>query len=252
MKKILTLSAAMMLLASMAMAGGVGLYVGTDCNPTLAAAQNVSNACTSNTGSAFTAFGTCIIPAVTKVQFVGSMSIIDVQSALSATPDWWRADACRSTGFALSADGSIAGALNCTATLWDAAAPAGSNITALNAVGGANRIRLLLGSVLLPTAVYDLQGDDATELAVFKLTVSKTKSVGTGACTGCSSGACIVLNEVQLQGMLDANFGQYIHITGPILANSNYINYNSANNANCAGSTPTENRTWGSLKALYR
>ena len=246
MKKILTLSAALMLCASFAMAqGGVGLYVGLDC----AGGTPVTNTCTTNGGSAFSAFGTCVLPnGLVKHNFVGEISIVDVQTTLATIPDWWRADACRSTAFSLRTDGSITGA-TCFTTLWDAAVPAGNNIAG-SVTNGGNRERLNLGAVLLPTAVYDLNGDGVTEEAVFILGVSKAKSVGTGACTGCLQGACIVLNEIQIQGQSDASNADYVHLTTP-LAGRNFITYNSGA-PTCAASTPTQNRTWGSIKALYR
>ena len=246
MKKILTLSAALMLCASMAMAQGVGLYLGADCNP--AALQTVTNTCTTNTGTAFATFITAVIPPSGKPQFVGTISVIDVQTALGTIPDWWRVDACRGTGFSMAADNAIASSATiCTATIWDTANPAGSN---LSGSPSGSRERFLLGTVLLPTDVFDLVGDGTTELAIAKWTVSKAKSVTATACAGCLQGACIVLNEVQLQGTGDHQYGDYAHLTQPI-GTHNFITYN-AGAPTCAGSTPTQNRTWGSVKALYR
>jgi hypothetical protein len=246
MKKILTLSAALMLCASMAMAQGVGLYTGLDCNP--AATQLVTNPCTGNSGTLFTAMVSCVIPAAGKAQFVGTISVIDVQTSLATIPDWWRMDACRSTGFTMAADGSIASSI-CTGTIWDAANPAGSNLSAQNGPSP-GRERFLLGSVLLPTDVYDLAGDGSTEVLVGKWVVNKNKTLSATGCGGCAQGACIVLNEVQLQGTGDHSYADYSHLTQPI-GSHNYITYNSGAPV-CAGSTPTQNRTWGSVKALYR
>jgi hypothetical protein len=245
MKKILTLSAALMLCASMAMAqGGVNLYI-NNCGVG-STQNNVTNACTSNTGTAFAAYGSMVMPAVTKDMFVGAMSILDVQTSQTTIPDWWRADACRSAGFTLATDAGMGG--DCP-TLWDNVPAAGNNITALPGVNGAARIRFLLGAVLDAGVAYDLVGDGATETSVFKFSVLRSKSTGAGACAGCTAGACIVLNDIQLQGLNDHSFADFIDIVTP-LAN-NYITYNAGAPA-CAGSTPTNNRTWGSVKALYR
>lgn len=253
MKKVTILAVAMLSLsASLALAGGVNISIGDCGSGTLSNAA--TNTCASNTGSIFAAYGSVVIPAVTKSSFVGSMSIIDIQTNDATIPDYWRADACRSTAFSLSADGSIS-TTTCAATLWDTATPAGSNITALSNSTQAsiplNRERLLLGSVLFPTDVYNLTGDNSTEMVVFKLTVGKAKSVGTGACTGCATGACIVLNEIQLQGMNDNGQQDYLHITQTL--NNNHISYNaSAGLPTCPDAVPVRNRTWGSVKALYR
>lgn len=246
MKKILTLSAALMLCASMAMAQGVGLYVGVDCG---GAATSVSNTCLSNSGTAMTLSGTAILPPQGKPLFVGESSIIDVQTSLSTIPDWWRVDACRgSSPFSLTTDGTIAGT-NCGTTMWDVAAPAGNNIAGLTTVGG-SRERFVLSAVLYPVDVFDMPGDGVTEEMVFKFIILKAKSVGTGSCAGCLQGACIVLNEIQLQGTQDASEADYLRLTTPINGR-NFVTYN-AGAPTCAGSTPTQNRTWGSVKALYR
>jgi hypothetical protein len=245
MKKILTLSAALMLCASMAMAGGVGLYIGTDCGTP---SQAATTTCTSNSGTAMVLTGTAVVP-YDKPNFVGTVGILDVQTALATVPDWWRADGCRGTApFALVTDGTLS-STNCDQTFWDAAAPAGNNINAQNTVGG-SRERFVLGAVLYPSDVYTFTGDDATELLNFRFTVLKGKTVGTGSCAGCTQGACIVLNEIQLQGSTDLSEADYVHITQP-LGGRNYVTF-QAGAPTCAGSTPTQNRTWGSVKALYR
>jgi hypothetical protein len=242
MKKIVTLSFALMLCASAAMAQ-VNLYVG-DCGAN-STTTSVTNTCTLNTGTAFIAFGSVVVPPVTRIGFVGAQSVVDIQSSSATLPDWWRADACRSAGFSISADGAMGG--SCP-TLWDAVPPAGSNLTGQYGLHGANSERLLLGTVLASTDAYDLQGDGTTELSVFKLTVLRTKTLSATACTGCATGACIVLNEVNLQTLTDSP-DTFLRLTTPI-ANS-YLTYN-AGAPPCPGSTPTQSRTWGSVKALYR
>ncbi len=248
MKKILTLSAALLLCASIASAQAV--YLGlNDCTAGPSVAHAFTNACTSNSGTAGVLYGSCVPTSQVEVQFVGAQSVLDIQSSLSATPDWWRADACRSTGFSMAADAlSIGGSC---ATLWDNAPPAGSNLTALNGVGGANRIRFLLGTVLDATvaATTNFQGDGATEYSAWKLTIGKTKSTGTGSCAGCSAGACLVLNEINLQTLTDTP-ATYERLTDGS-AGLNFVTYQTGAPV-CAGSTPTQNHTWGSIKALYR
>jgi len=242
MKKILTLSAALMLCATAAMAQ-VNLYIG-DCGAA-STLHAVTNTCASNTGTAFAAFGSIVVPPVTRVGFVGAMSVIDVQSSLAALPDWWNGLTCRPAGFTLASDAGMGG--SCP-TLWDNVPAAGNNITVQPATGGPNRVRFLLGVVLDAGSAYDYVGDGATETSVFKWSVLKSKSVGTGACAGCSSGACIVLNEVNLQTLTDLP-STFLRLTAPL--QNNFITYN-AGAQTCAGSTPTQNHTWGSVKALYR
>ena len=244
MNRIVTLSAALLLCSSVAMAQGVNLYL-NDCGAG-SSVHTVTNACTSNSGIAFVAYGSCVVPRVTKQAFIGTMNVIDIQTSAATIPDWWRADDCRATGFALVTDATLGG--SCP-TIWDRVPPAGNNIFALPFVGGSARVRFLLGVVLYSYDAYDLVGDGTTELSVFKWIVLNQKSVGAGACGGCSTGACIVLNDVQIQGLYDHTVADFIDITNPLGSNS--ITYNTGAPV-CAGSTPTQNRTWGALKSLYR
>jgi hypothetical protein len=228
-------------------APGVNLYLG-ECSAG-SSTTTVTNACDSNAGTAFTLYGSIVMPAVTRHQFVTCESILDIQTdAAGAIEDWWRADDCRSSAFILTADASLAGAC---ATLWDTVAPAVSTLTAFHA-GSAppNRIRLLLDTRLDPGAVYDLVGDGATERVTFMLTVTRGKSLGPGACAGCSSTACIVLNETNLQTVSDTP-ATYLRLTDPV--SNRYVTYNgSLTTAGCPGSVPARIRTWGAIKALYR
>jgi hypothetical protein len=249
MKKVTILAVAMLsLTASLAMAQ-INLYV-NDCGAG-SSTSTVTNACTLNTGTAFVAYASLIMPAVTRVGFVGCVGVLDVQTTdAGQINDWWRGDAgsCRATGFSVAADGAIGGSC---ATLWDNVPPAGSNLTSLYGVAEspANRTRFLLGVVLASTDAYDLTGDGATEMSVFKFTVLRAKTLGATACVGCATPACLVLNEINMQTLTDSP-ETFLRLVTP--ASNNHINYNSFTGAVCPDAVPVRNRTWGSVKALYR
>jgi len=243
MKRMLTLLSLLLLCATSTQAQ-VNLYVG-DCGAGTTT-HSVTNACLTNSGTAFTAFGSILVPSTPRIGFIGAMSVVDVQSSQAALPAWWDGAVCRAAGFALASDATMGG--NCP-TLWDAAPPAGNNITAQPGIGGPNRVRFLLGVVLDIGSAYDLVGDDVTETSVFKWSVLKSRSVGTGACAGCSCGATIVLTEVNLQTLTDTP-ATFVRLTYPITNNT--ITYNGGSMVGCGASTPTQNRTWGSIKSLYR
>jgi hypothetical protein len=231
---------AMLVCASIAMAQGIGLYAGSDCS----GPSNVTNACTTNTGTAFMLFGTCVVPPPGLSSVVGARCDIDIQTALATIPDWWRLDAnaCRSTALSVKTDATIVGAA-CSHSLWD-------GIATVNSVGYAelrfNRMHLMVGGFVTPDEVFNLAGDGTTELAVFSLSVLNTKTVGSGSCAGCGQGACIVLNKISFDTSGQDNA---LLLTTPI-AGHNYITYNGGS-PNCPASTPTANRTWGELKSLY-
>jgi hypothetical protein len=226
-------------------AGQVGLHVG-DCGTGSATA--VSNACTSNSGTAFTLFVSCVVPPVTKAKFIGAVATLTIGFASDARPDWWRFDTCRPAGDALYSDASMGG--SCP-TLWDSATPAGNNLAVRtdDVTVPAYAERLTLGAVLYPADVHDLVGDGTTELSVFRLDVLAAKSAGTGACAGCTQGACIAINMLQLEGQDDQYPSDYLTLTEPL--GSNWVTYDTGY-PTCPASVPVRNRTWGSVKALYR
>jgi hypothetical protein len=79
------------------------------------------------------------------------------------------------------------------------------------------------------------------------VSIARTKTVGTGSCTGCSVGACFVLNECKVQQPREY-FKDYF-IVDP--ATSNFVTW-QAGGPICPQATPAHNRTWGSVKNLYR
>ena len=92
--------------------------------------------------------------------------------------------------------------------------------------------------------------DLGTEYYAFKATVTRTKSTGTGSCAGCLAPACIVLNEIQLFQPLTLGFD-------PQIFNPRDRNFATWQNPaggppGCPGTTPTQNKTWGQVKSLYR
>jgi len=239
MNKVLTLTAAMLVCASVAMAGGVNLNAGADafgCAPV----AGITNTCTSSTGS-IVLVGS-VVPSRDLVGFAASGVILDVQSAAATLPDFWRLDACRLGKAVIAFDGTI----GTCGTIWDAALGSALPVSAwqYNASLPA-RIRLNAGAAVAEP--YNFTG--GAELAVFKLTITKALTTGTGACTGCLTGACIVLNEVSLQEVGVTNY-----LKESASAGQNYVVYNNANGTSplCPQSTPTQNRTWGSVKAMYR
>ncbi len=245
-----------MLLALLLSAGAASAQVSFnigDCSAnTMGAALNnvATNACTSNWATVFAAYCSMVMPSVTCRGFAGATGLIDVSSSVDPLPDWWRSDTCRPNGFQFVADYTIG--LSC-ATPWDlvSSLPGFSwGPVAIYGVHGANTIRFVLSRALAETEAFDLTGDGVTELSVFKFTVNRVKSVGTGSCWGCVYGACLVLNEINLQTLTDTP-ATYLRLSGPLAGALDYITYNASAQP-CPLATPVRNRTWGAIKALYR
>lgn len=241
MKKIAATILLLMACTSVAQAQYINLNVG-DC-----AAGGVNgaifNACTSNTGTVTNIVGSVVLPVTTRTAFLGTVSVLDICPSTQTVPDWWRADACRSSAFVYTADSGVSP--GCP-TLWDTVPAAMNVLQSYPNFNGSNHLRLVYSTTVGTGMEYDLVGDGQTELGVFKLQILRDKTTGAGACAGCVLGASILLYEIDLiaggatpETPMRLKTGQ-----------SNYfITYN--NGAPCIP-TPTLNRTWGAIKSLYR
>ena len=120
------------------------------------------------------------------------------------------------------------------------------NIRTIIGYGSPNRARLRVQCAV----PIDNRGpvDPSSEYYAYKVNLQRSKSAGTGSCAGCSTPACIVLNSIQLFQPPDANNDP--ELTNP--ANRNYVTWQSAVVPGCPLSTPTQSKSWGQVKSLYR
>jgi hypothetical protein len=236
MKKALLISGVLLALAaSSAMAGGVNLSW-TACGAV--GAQNKSFACNSNTGS-----NTMVVSFVSPIpmdDFAGNEMHIDLAST-GSLPAWWQmfnAGTCRGT--ALPTINATFGA-DCADNFGGAGFGAIGSYTI-----GANTAALLCGWAIATGVPID----DVTEYYALNIVVNNSKTVGTGACAGCTQGVCIVANRVSLAYGPSATLVQ--DIQAPL--NRNWITWQSATGVpnGCPGATPTQSKTWGQVKSLYR
>ena len=249
MKKLLTLTVGLVLCASIASAHGVNLSYG-DCAAN-GAAHSVTLACT-NTTAPFDMIGSVELSGPVS-GFVAAAAIIDYQTAGTAVPNWWRFDGvgCRS-GYATTAYNSTSGGA-CTA-VWYPAIQGGLSTLPVEqwqlGVGGANRLRYngvcaINGAIELP-ALDPLNG--INEWGIIRINTTFNKTAGLGACTGCATGVCVVLNEIDLS--YGAGGASKAVITSPGTGGQ-FVAFNTGG-PTCPDATPAHNQTWGSLKSLYR
>jgi hypothetical protein len=244
MKKILTLAAALMVFgASASMAqGGLNLYW-DGCSDGGTGTKTFN--CLSNTGAAFTAYASMVLPADMPL-FAATSAIIDITFTGASIPAWWQtvAGQCSANRVTESYD-SAQFVTNC-ADIWQGAINL-SVFQAQPAVAGhgPNTLRLN-GGAAIPAGSEIAQIADGTELVVCKVSIGRTKTVGTGSCAGCTVGACLVLNECKAQQ--PAGVGDYTVINP---ATSNFITWQTGSPV-CPQATPSQNRTWGAVKNLYR
>ena len=150
-----------------------------------------------------------------------------------------RASPCRSTATGSRAPGTCGNIWQDNPTL--------SVFAVQQGVNGPNKVRLN-GGAAIPAGSEIVVAADGAELIVSKVTITRAKTVGTGSCAGCLTGACIVLNECKLQQ--PAGIGDYT-VTNAATPGSNFVTWQNGM-AQCPLPTPAQNRTWGAVKNLYR
>ena len=83
-----------------------------------------------------------------------------------------------------------------------------------------------------------------------KLVIQNTWTTGVGACAGCSSSACLVLNSIEVVRTAGAPGGNLV-IQAPGGGNLNWARWGGSPDADC-GLVPARALTWGGVKSLYR
>ena len=215
--------------------------------------QNRAFACDTNDGSEVLVVS-FVLPAP-LAQVSGNEVSIDLISQDDPLPAWWdfkNAGTCRqlSLTFNTTADandvvcvdwaqGGSSGGIGAYTT---GTPPSMGNIDP--ALADRHR-RCVIALAVPPDALADLLAD--TEYFSCNIVIDHRKTVGTGACAGCSGSVCLVL--------------QMLNVTTPVLANNMFLSGGTTtgsdwarwqgNGADCA-LVPVKNKTWGEVKAMYR
>jgi hypothetical protein len=250
MKKVLLFSGALLALtASMALAGSVN-FAWTGC-PADGGSSSRTFACNTNTGN-HVAVGS-FTPSSSMGDFVGVEVVIDLQATSASLPAWWsffNVGSCRGSAISATFDFSVL-AGGCA----DPFGSPGQGGLAAYCVTGANcvdapedlnRARIkAAGAVAEPVAI-----DGGIEYYGVRLAVTNAKTVGTGACAGCTDGVCLVLNSIKSAGLSGASELN----TSDAPGSNAHITWQNGSSipGGCPGSVPTQTKTWGQVKSLYR
>jgi len=246
MKKTLILTGVLLALtASLASAGGINLAWNDCFGAGGIAAVNKNFACNSNTGNndMYISFD----PPVNIPDVNGSNPLIDLQSASTPLPQWWQmknVGSCRQNS--LSAVSAITGTCPDTWAGQGVAGVAAYITTSVVPATPLNRARLL-GSISVPGAAA-ANVDPGTEYFCLLIRVNNAKTVGATGCAGCSDPVCIVLNEV----LLTSNNSGDNRIVNPLASNFVTWQGGAIGGNGCPAATPTQNKTWGQVKSIYR
>jgi len=256
MKKMLLISCVMLALTATAAmaASGLNFSWGPGCASD-ALVINKNFACNTNGGSASIMVGS-FVPTADHELFLALDACIDGQVASPNTviPAWWQfknVGACRLA--ALSAGAIYSGsAVNCT-DVWGGQATANIDyygdpvvvaIPVPPVVGP--RARIKVGVSVPAAAAVGITG--GAEYFAFTVSVNNIKTVGTGACAGCTTPMAWVFNSM-IPGWTDGGVIGQESISTPIL--NQCITWQGGAAGLC-GETPAQNKTWGQVKSLYR
>jgi len=255
MKKMLLISGVMLALtATVALAGGLDFSWGPAC-----AADgliiNKTYACTSNAGS--DVMVASFSPTADNALFLACDAVIDGQVAAGnpVIPNWWQfknTGACRLSGMSPSAAPPAGGTLcedawlgQATATIDYYGDPILVSIPVPPVQGP--RVRIKVG-VSLPAAAGNGVVGGAQYFA-FALAVNHTKTVGTGACAGCLVPMTFVFNSI-MPGYSDGMDPPVL--SSEVISTPIHNQCITWQGGILCGETPTQNKTWGQVKSLYR
>jgi opacity protein-like surface antigen len=244
MKKLLLLSSALLVLTASAASAQVNLSW-NNCIGVGTAAMNMNYAC-DGSGAIHKAVMSWKNP-VGMAEFVGIQAVVDIQTSSPVLPDFWRRGSLEcaegNVDFPASLSG-IGGAGVCN-NVW-AGGLTGGGYEYQSGFGGPGRARVRL-AFSRDTPVATAYG--ANYLAgVINMLTTKDIDTGLGVCDGCQIPGCLVLNSVELFAVAGAPVEEY---TMHLPDQRNWITWQGGD-PSCVGATPTHNRTWGSVKSLYR
>jgi hypothetical protein len=240
---------ALLLTAAVGPASAAGLNLGwNDCAGLGAGAVARTFACTSNTG-ANTMIGSFVAPSgLTEV--TGFAAVLDLQTSAATLPDWWNFGGCRVATAILHSASFAAGPFSCFDYFAGGATGAGVYIIG---AGAPKQARIKEGWALpsSSTSIGPIAVD--TETYAFSILINNSRSTGPVACAGCGLETCIVFNEILVTNRPGNPNGNKIITNTATRAHVTWQGWTNPNpNQGCPDVTPAINRTWGSIKAIYR
>ncbi len=250
MRRIFALCVPLILLASTAHAGAGVNIRWTDCFGD-GGAINRNFACDTNTGQHVLVCSFELGQPI--LQAGGNEVVVDLASAGPSLPAWWllkNAGTCRQSALSVNfTPAPVSACQDWTGTV------DGGGIGAYN-IGqfGANTARLKVAMAVPLNAYTDLVAGQ--EYFSHNIVIRNDKTVGAGACAGCATPVCIVLQSIRITTAVPQNDRQLMVPTNG--TDSNYASWQGGAGvvtylgSGCPAATPTRQQTWGAVKALYR
>lgn len=207
---------------------------------------NKNFACDVNTGA--DQFVLSVVPPTNLTAYTGADVNVDILMGSASLPAWWQftnAGSCRIAS--LSANIGPATLGTCAdpyGGLGFAGIAAYRTFTTINPTPAPNRSRIVLSAALFfPTALSSTQ-----EYFIANVVINHANTVGGSACAGCATPACILFSECFLR----QSVGVGDHFVNNTAVRNHVTWQGGAVSGGCPAATPAENRTWGSIKSMYR
>jgi hypothetical protein len=252
MRRLLISCLLVLSLSSAASAAGINLYW-NGCSQDVR--TNLAFACQDNSG--VSTLVASFDPPYGITKLVGGTATIDFLSASSIRPPWWRLEpgGCRDGALSLSFDPPAAASGYCE-SYW----PSATGNVSFQTSDDPSYVRMVVSWSIPEALAGPVQ--PGWEYYAFQLTIDHSKTVGSGACAGCSDPACLVILQMtlhQASGLGDFCIGNpltYPYATWQGGAIGGY---------GCPGTdgpgypyppvscvTPVLGHTWGRVKQIYR
>lgn len=166
-------------------------------------------------------------------------NFLDYQVDASTLPAFWGGTVftSRFIGAASSGGAVVPGCLD-----WTTLDLAGAGDNLLKQVVAPNRVRLTLGYFIDALAGGSQAATD--NVSAFNLTVKMADAATTA---GCPTPACFVFNRAFVE---DALNGLQLELTTADVRQ--HVTWQGGGSILCPQATPTQKKTWGAIKALYR
>jgi hypothetical protein len=210
-------------------------------------------ACNANTGSHQLVAGFELGADLAAVS--GNVVVIDLAADAPVLPAWWEfrsATACRIAS--LSFNSTISQLAVACADWGGGLSVGGIGNYIIGAPAGPNTARIVAAIAVPSGSLQNLVAGQ--EYFSCNLVVNNAKTAGPGACAGCAVPLCIVFSSLNLT---TPDFRNDRKLTGPTNGtDSNFCTWQGGGNpqtgfgTGCPAATPVPNRTWGSVKSLYR
>ena len=216
-------------------------------------------ACNTNTG--FDEFVISATPPADLPALVAISVVVDLTASTANLAPWWDFEnpGCRGVPpSALSAFFTPAGSTSSCVDPWQGQAVGGSSYGLFPIA----RLSVIC-AVAAPVAVFANH-----ELFLARVRISHTKTVGTGACAGCTDPMCIMLASVELEQMPGLGNNSFLILPNPG-TDSDLLTWQTGASAHreigcspppdgcgklltCPAVTSTSRSTWGAITSMYR